>query len=153
MRPSDVRSTVMSAGALAAVRLPARAQQLLQLGLLGRVEVGIACLREQFVEPTRLASTTAEPIAAVTVAPVMVIVEATSSMEVIVAIVPDVQNAWVMLHCENFAADVRGHRLWLVVGEEWETQLAALLREREGLPIPSQFVRVSDGTEELAEAS
>jgi len=72
--------------------------------------------------------------------------------QAIIAIVPDLQAARVMLHCEDFAADVREHRLWLAVSDEWETQLAALLREREGLPIPSQFVRVSDGTEELAEA-
>src|SRR5688572_18816020 len=72
--------------------------------------------------------------------------------QAIIAIVPDIHTVWVMLHCEDFAADLRGHRLWLAVGDEWETQLSNLLCEREGLPIPSQFVRVSDGTEELAEA-
>ena len=72
--------------------------------------------------------------------------------QALLAIVPDVYAAWVMLHCEEFAADLRGNRLWLVVGDAWEAQLGALLRDREGLPIPSQFIRVSDGTEELAEA-
>ena len=72
--------------------------------------------------------------------------------QAVVAIVPDASTAWVILHCENFAADVRGHRLWLAIGDEWERQLVALLRDNEGLPIPSQFVRLSDGTEELAEA-
>src|SRR5688500_14474057 len=70
----------------------------------------------------------------------------------IVAIVPDATSAWVILHCENFAAEVRGHRLWLAIGDDWEPQLTTLLRDNEGLPIPSQFVRLSDGTEELAEA-
>ena len=70
----------------------------------------------------------------------------------IVAIVPDASSAWVILHCENFAADVRRHRLWLAIGDDWERQLTTLLRDHEGLPIPSQFVRLSDGTEELAEA-
>ncbi len=72
--------------------------------------------------------------------------------QAIVAIVPDVQAACVMLHCESFAADVRGDRLWLTIGDDWETALASLLRDHEGLPTPTQFVRLSDGTEELAEA-
>ena len=72
--------------------------------------------------------------------------------QAIVAIVPGASSAWVMLHCENCAADVRHHRLWLAIGDEWEQRLTTLLRDNEGLPIPSQFVRLSDGTEELAEA-
>ena len=72
--------------------------------------------------------------------------------QAIVTIVPDASSAWVMLHCENVADDLRGHRLWLAVGDEWERQLTTLLRDNQGLPIPSQFVRLSDGTEELAEA-
>jgi hypothetical protein len=72
--------------------------------------------------------------------------------QAIVAIVPDAGSAWVILHCENFAAAVCDHRLWLAIGDEWEQRLATLLVDNGGLPIPSQFVRLSDGTEELAEA-
>jgi hypothetical protein len=72
--------------------------------------------------------------------------------QAIVAIVPELDVAHVMLHCESLADDIRAHRLWIVAGEDWETQLSALLRENEGLPTPSQFVRLTDGNEELAEA-
>jgi len=72
--------------------------------------------------------------------------------QALIAIVPELDVAHVMLHCESFADDVRAHRLWIVVGEDWDTQLAALLRENDGLPTPSQFVRLTDGNEELAEA-
>ncbi|MGB7156783.1 MAG: hypothetical protein WBD40_01875, partial [Tepidisphaeraceae bacterium] len=72
--------------------------------------------------------------------------------QAIVAIVPDVAAAWIMLHCENLATDLRQHRLWLAIGEDWEAHLAALLRENEGLPTPSQFVRLTDGSEEISEA-
>lgn len=72
--------------------------------------------------------------------------------QAMIVLVPDPAAAWVLLHCENFAADMRAHRLWLAVGADWETQLAGLLRDNEGLPTPTQFVRLTDGNEELAEA-
>ncbi len=72
--------------------------------------------------------------------------------QALIAIVPDLAAARIMLHCENFADDVRAHRLWLAIGADWEAQLAAILRDNEGLPTPTQFVRLTDGTEELAEA-
>ncbi|HEV2294540.1 MAG TPA: hypothetical protein VGR35_11850 [Tepidisphaeraceae bacterium] len=70
----------------------------------------------------------------------------------LVVLVPDAAAMRVMLHCENFAADLRAHRLWLVTGADWEARLATLLRENDGLPTPTQFVRLNDGDEELAEA-
>lgn len=72
--------------------------------------------------------------------------------QAIVAIIPDDAAAWTILHCENFAADLRGHRLWLATGENWESQLTTILRANEGLPTPAQFVRLTDGAEDLSEA-
>jgi hypothetical protein len=72
--------------------------------------------------------------------------------QAIVAIAADLDAVRVMLHCERFAEDIRAHRLWFVAGDDWEAQLAALLRANDGLPTPSQFVRLTDGNEELAEA-
>lgn len=72
--------------------------------------------------------------------------------QALVVLLPDSAAAWVLLHCEDFAADVRAHRLWLVIGADSQTQLAALLRDNEGLPTPTQFVRLTDGEEERAEA-
>ena len=72
--------------------------------------------------------------------------------QAVIALVPDLDVAWVMLHCERFADDIRGNRLWLVTGADWEAQLATIFREREGFPTPTQFVRMTDGGEDLAEA-
>lgn len=72
--------------------------------------------------------------------------------QAIVVIVPDPRAAWVMLHCEHFANDIHAHRVWFTMGDNWESHLATILRENGGLPNPSQFVRLTDGFEELAEA-
>ncbi len=72
--------------------------------------------------------------------------------QAIVAIIPDPAAACTILHCENFAADIHAHRLWLAAGEDWESQLATILRASEGLPTPAQFVRLTDGAEDLSEA-
>ena len=61
--------------------------------------------------------------------------------QAIVAIVPDPQVLWVMLHCEGFTKEIKSHRLWFVSGETWEQDLAKLFIENSGLPTPSQFIR------------
>jgi hypothetical protein len=61
--------------------------------------------------------------------------------QAIVALVPEPQTAWVLLHCEDFASDIAAGRLWFAVGAHWESQLAELFVANPGLPTPSQFIR------------
>lgn len=61
--------------------------------------------------------------------------------QAIVAIVPDAATLWVILHCEDFSADIADHRLWFACGNDWEGELAKLFAENPGLPTPAQFIR------------
>ena len=63
------------------------------------------------------------------------------SQQAIVALVPEPQTAWMLLHCEDFASDIAAGRLWFAVGAHWESQLAELFVANPGLPTPSQFIR------------
>lgn len=67
--------------------------------------------------------------------------------QAIVAIVPDLGDLTLMLHCGDFAHDIRAHRLWFAAGSEWATELGTLLDAMPGLAIPSQFIRLP-GAEE-----
>jgi hypothetical protein len=75
------------------------------------------------------------------VAHVAVALERLEPQQAIVAIVPDPQTLWIMLHCRDFATEFRLHRLWWVAGGSWESDLAALFVQNSGLPTPSQFIR------------
>ncbi|HSZ57977.1 MAG TPA: hypothetical protein VK797_20095 [Tepidisphaeraceae bacterium] len=61
--------------------------------------------------------------------------------QAIIAIVSDPLSLWIMLHCGDFATETRSHRLWLVTGQDWESDLSRLFVENPGLPTPSQFIR------------
>jgi hypothetical protein len=87
-----------------------------------------------------------------TAAAVRVALDKLRRNQAIVAIAADLDAVRVMLHCEPFADDLRAHRLWFVAADDWEAQVTTLLRANDGLPTPSQFVRLTDGNEELAEA-
>jgi hypothetical protein len=59
-----------------------------------------------------------------------------------VTICPDLAQLALLLHCDNFAADVAANRLWFAWGDAWETELAKVFEGSPGLPTPSTFVRL-----------
>ena len=61
--------------------------------------------------------------------------------QAIIAIVGDPSALWLMLHCDDFTAEFRSHRLWFVTGEKWESDLKQLFADNPGLPTASQFIR------------
>ena len=61
--------------------------------------------------------------------------------QTILAIVPEPKTLDVILHCENFSADIVNHRLWFVCGRCWQADLEKLLYDNPGLPTPSEFIR------------
>ena len=61
--------------------------------------------------------------------------------QAIIALIPEPQVFWVMLHCEDFCQDIAAGRVWFAVGPHWESQLAELFVANPGLPTPSQFIR------------
>ena len=61
--------------------------------------------------------------------------------QAVIAIVPELRALSILLHCDDFAAEIGGHRLWLVTGADWPGQMHRLLTENPGLPTPMQFIR------------
>jgi hypothetical protein len=61
--------------------------------------------------------------------------------QAVIAIVPDPLTLGILLHCEDFSAEIRAHRLWFGAGENWIASLGQLFEEHPGLPTPSQFIR------------
>jgi len=65
---------------------------------------------------------------------------------------PDMRIVWIALHCCDFAADILAHRLWLATGENWTHELARVLADNLGLPIPQQSLRTALLNDEQAAA-
>lgn len=61
--------------------------------------------------------------------------------QALIAVIADEQTLQYLLHCEDLSAEISGHRLWFTVGDQWAAQLADLLSEHPGLPVPGQFIR------------
>jgi hypothetical protein len=64
--------------------------------------------------------------------------------QAIIAIVPDLRDLALMLHCEDFSSELDAHRLWFAAGESWDVALRLVLDEHPGLPTPSSFIRTPD---------
>lgn len=62
--------------------------------------------------------------------------------QAVIAVVPADRDLAVMLGCENFSADLAAGRLWFAAGEDWPAVLGRLLADRDGLPMPQQFIRL-----------
>jgi hypothetical protein len=78
--------------------------------------------------------------------------EKTRADQAIIALVPSIESLSVILHGEDFSADLRLHRLWFAWGEKWPEELATLFDENPGLPTPAQFVRGAAADKAEAEA-
>jgi hypothetical protein len=63
--------------------------------------------------------------------------------QAVIAIIPATHDLRVMLQCADFSDDIEQHRLWFCWGETWKEELQHLLQEREGLPVPAQFIRTA----------
>jgi hypothetical protein len=61
--------------------------------------------------------------------------------QAVLAIVPEDQTLAMLLHAEDFSADIRAGRLWFSAGPEWESQLRGILKDQPGLPTPVEFIR------------
>ena len=61
--------------------------------------------------------------------------------QAVLAIVPDERVLSILLHCEDFSADIIAGRLWFAAGENWAQRLETLFEQKPGLPTPSQFLR------------
>ncbi len=113
--------------------LPLRTAQVMLESLQNRAPVGC------FLEPAHAAQ-------------LAVVLERFDHPQAVIAIVENLQTLRFLLQCHNFASDLADHRLWFAAGMDWAGALARLLQEREGLPVPSAFIRLPTLAEETAEA-
>lgn len=74
-------------------------------------------------------------------AQVRVALQTLGSNQALIALGVDESSLRVMLHCEDFAADLSAHRLWFAWGRNWTEELQRLFEERPGLAVPAQFIR------------
>jgi hypothetical protein len=58
-----------------------------------------------------------------------------------VAVVSDPLTLAVMLHCDDFSAEIRGGRLLFAGGWDWAAQLDAIFESQPGLALPQTFIR------------
>ncbi|MGD0461828.1 MAG: hypothetical protein ABSB74_04995 [Tepidisphaeraceae bacterium] len=69
--------------------------------------------------------------------------EKLSRAQAIVAVVPDVESLRMVLHCDDFSAEIGAARLYFVSGADWPDQLAKLFGRYSGMPLPQQFIRTA----------
>jgi hypothetical protein len=69
--------------------------------------------------------------------------ERLQSKQAFLAIVPDPLSLAVTLHCDDFSEEISSGRLLFAGGWDWIDQLATLLKDHPGLPLPQNFVRTA----------
>ncbi len=72
--------------------------------------------------------------------------------QAVIAIVPEMRDLALMLHCDNFSAEIAANRLWFAAGPAWNVGLRRLFDDRVGLATPSQFIRTAAADTELADS-
>jgi hypothetical protein len=69
--------------------------------------------------------------------------ERINTTQAVIAIVPDLLNLSIILHCDDFSMEIRSRRLSFVTGADWPARLSELYDDLPGLPIPQQFIRTA----------
>jgi hypothetical protein len=62
----------------------------------------------------------------------------------IVAVVPELRDLSIILHCHDFSQAINSHRLWFISGADWTFELSRLFEQHPGLATPTQFIRMPD---------
>jgi hypothetical protein len=69
------------------------------------------------------------------------VLEKIAENQAVIVVIPETARAVIALHCNDFAQEIRGGRLWLAVGTEWPSHLGELLTGYPGLCVPRQYIR------------
>jgi hypothetical protein len=73
--------------------------------------------------------------------------------QAIIAVVPELQDLAVILHCSDFSNAFDRHRLWFAAGPAWEIELRRVFDQHPGLATPTQFIRTPDADPQQIESS
>ncbi len=118
---------------LSGCSLPRRAAD----SVLRRLDVigGVAC----FLAPSHAAQ-------------VQVALDRMATSQALIVVYNNWESLLFQLACCDSSIDIQRHRLWFAVGHEWPAMLANLFRTRDGLAIPTQFIRTPLTDESLTQA-
>jgi hypothetical protein len=63
--------------------------------------------------------------------------------QAILAVIPEFENLKLLLHCDDFSAELGAARLFFAAGADWPSELAAIFEKFPGLALPQQFIRTA----------
>jgi len=63
--------------------------------------------------------------------------------QAILVVIPDLRELRILLHCDDFSAEIGAGRLFFAGGPDWAGELEAIFKKFPGLPLPQQFLRTA----------
>ncbi|MGD0388642.1 MAG: hypothetical protein ABSC42_06760 [Tepidisphaeraceae bacterium] len=63
--------------------------------------------------------------------------------QAILAVVPEMESLKILLHCDDFSAELGAARLLFAAGADWPGGLGAIFEKFPGLALPQQFIRTA----------
>ena len=109
----------------------------------GQCSVPTAAARAM-LEGVRLARPVAVMLAPVHAAQVRVLLDQIPQGHALVVIIPEEQDAGVILSCGDFSGDIENGRCFFLTGQAWDGEFLSLIDQHPGLPVPTQLVRLHD---------
>ncbi|MGA2440400.1 MAG: hypothetical protein ABSH08_05550, partial [Tepidisphaeraceae bacterium] len=59
------------------------------------------------------------------------------------AVIPEMESLNILLHCDDFSAELGAARLFFAAGADWPDRLGAIFEKFPGLALPQQFIRTA----------
>jgi hypothetical protein len=69
--------------------------------------------------------------------------EKIQTTQAILAVIPEMESLKILLHCDDFSAELGAARLLFGAGADWPDQLGAIFEKFPGLALPQQFIRTA----------
>jgi hypothetical protein len=63
--------------------------------------------------------------------------------QAMLAVLPKIDSLWVLLHCDDFSAEISAGRLFFAAGDDWAKMLGEVFERFSGLALPQQFIRTA----------
>jgi hypothetical protein len=63
--------------------------------------------------------------------------------QAILAVIPEMESLKILLHCDDFSAELGAARLFFAAGADWPSELGAIFEKFPGLALPQQFIRTA----------
>jgi len=63
--------------------------------------------------------------------------------QAILAVIPELESLNILLHCDDFSAELGAARLFFAAGPDWPSELGAIFEKFPGLALPQQFIRTA----------